>query len=98
MYPIDSPITIPLPIDAAKAGTTMNTIPQLERRLGDTKCVAALLNVSEKTIRRMTDAGKLPGVLRIGRLLRYDLKILDLWITQEGPPLHQFKRRGGQNC
>jgi excisionase family DNA binding protein len=40
-------------------------------RLLNTQDVAALLGVSPKTIRRLLDAGKLPQIVRIGRLIRW---------------------------
>jgi predicted DNA-binding transcriptional regulator AlpA len=40
-------------------------------RLLDAKQVAARLSVSVKMVRRMRDAGKLPPVVRIGRLIRW---------------------------
>jgi excisionase family DNA binding protein len=40
-------------------------------RLLNTQEVAALMGVSIKTIRRMLDAGKLPQIVRIGRLIRW---------------------------
>jgi excisionase family DNA binding protein len=61
-------------------------------RLGDVNTAALKLNLSAKTIRRMADAGKMPGVIRLGRLLRFDLCLLDRWIDQGCPPLHRFSR------
>jgi len=61
-------------------------------RLGDVNAVALKLTLSSKTIRRMTDAGKMPGVIRLGRLLRFDLDLIDQWIDQGCPPLHRFNR------
>jgi excisionase family DNA binding protein len=69
------------------------TLPQ--PRLGDVADVATITKTSIKTVRRLIDAGKLPGVCRIGRLIRVDLDILDHWITQSCPPLHRFKPKGG---
>lgn len=40
-------------------------------RLLNTQEVAALMGVSPKTIRRLLDAGKLPQIVRIGRLIRW---------------------------
>lgn len=65
-------------------------------RLGSVKAAATILGVAEKTIRRLIDAGKLPGVCRIGRLIRIDLQILDLWVSQSCPPLHRFNAKGGR--
>ena len=64
------------------------------RRLGDVKEVATLTKLGEKTIRRMVDVGKLPGTIRLGRLLRFDLDAIDRWIDQGCPPLYRFDREG----
>jgi excisionase family DNA binding protein len=61
-------------------------------RLGDVNAAALKLDLSAKTIRRMADAGKMPGVIRLGRLLRFDLDLMDQWIDQGCPPLHRFNR------
>ena len=61
-------------------------------RLGDVKAAASKLDLRAKTIRRMTDAGRMPGVIRLGRLLRFDLDLIDRWIDQGCPPLHRFSR------
>jgi len=61
-------------------------------RLGDVNVVAVKLNLSAKTVRRMADAGKMPGVIRLGRLLRFDLDLIDRWIDQGCPALHRFSR------
>ena len=61
-------------------------------RLGDVNATALKLDLSAKTIRRMADAGKMPGVIRLGRLLRFDLDLIDRWIDQGCPPLHRFSR------
>jgi len=65
---------------------------EVNRRLGDVKAAGIKLNLSVKTIRRMADGGKLPGVIRLGRLLRFDLDLIDCWIDQGCPPLHRFSK------
>jgi excisionase family DNA binding protein len=67
-------------------------IEAVTARLGDVNAAALKLNLSAKTIRRMADAGKVPGVIRLGRLLRFDLGLIDQWIDQGCPPLHRFNR------
>lgn len=63
-------------------------------RLGDVKDAALLLKVSVKTIRRMIDLRRIPGVIRIGRLLRIDLELLGSWLDQGAPPLARFEKGG----
>lgn len=70
--------------------------PVLAPQLADVAGVADILNCSTKTVRRMVDAGKIPGVIRLGRLLRFDLAVLSRWSGQGCPPPGRFDRtRGG---
>ena len=43
---------------------------------------AALLQVGERTLWRLTDKGEIP-VVRIGRLVRYDPRDLQRWIEKK---------------
>ena len=64
------------------------------RRLGNVDDVAANLGCSPKTVRRLADAGKIPGLVRLGRLVKFDLHVIDQWIEQGCPALHRFVRGG----
>lgn len=69
-----------------------------QTRLGDVADVASITKTSSKTVRRLIDAGKLPGVCRLGaKLIRVDLATLDRWIGQGCPPLHRFDSKGGDH-
>ena len=63
-------------------------------RLADVVGVADMMACSTKTVRRLVDAGKLPGVVRVGRLLRFDLAVLANWVRQGCPPQHRFSPKG----
>lgn len=77
-----------------KGRTAMSGIaPATQRRLGKVPDVSRIGNWSDKTTRRLIDAGKLPGVIRIGRMVRVDLDILGRWIEQGCPHLHRFSGR-----
>jgi len=65
---------------AAKLDKATYTVEQL----------ATLLQCSERHIWRQIDMGAIPGVLRIGRLVRISRTIADAWI-REGAP---HRRRG----
>ena len=57
------------------------------QRLLALELAARYLGISQRTLRRHTDAGSIP-VVRIGRSVRYDLHALDAWIDgQRKPPL-----------
>ncbi|MEQ8787457.1 MAG: helix-turn-helix domain-containing protein [Pirellulaceae bacterium] len=45
--------------------------PKRPKQLLTTRDVAKLLSVSEKTVRRLRDAGKLPPAVHVGRMLRW---------------------------
>jgi excisionase family DNA binding protein len=50
--------------------------------------LAALLELSERTIKRMTALGAIPGVCRVfGRSVRYDRRSIESWIAKGTPPI-----------
>lgn len=53
-----------------------------EPLLLDIKQVAAMLSISEKSIRRLLDAGKFPRPVRIGRLLRWRYKDIVAYVNK----------------
>ena len=54
--------------------------------------VAAMLACSPRTIYRLVDAGRIPGPVRIGGMVRWPRKLLEQWIL-DGCPVP----RNGQN-
>lgn len=44
--------------------------------------VAARLRISLNTLYRLTDAGHIPGALRVGRLRRYHAQAIDGFVGQ----------------
>lgn len=65
-----------------------------EPELIDTAELAAMLAVSAKTVRRLVDSGRVPGVVRIGRLLRFRRAAVRQWI--ESSCLPPPARRAGR--
>ncbi len=64
------------------------TTPQAETaRLLSVAEVASLLNVCERHVYRMADAGQLPRPLRIGRTVRWDRRALERWIDAGCPTI-----------
>jgi excisionase family DNA binding protein len=53
----------------------------LENGTYDVPDIAGLLKCSERHVRRMIDAGEIPGMIRIGRLVRFHKGIVDGWLT-----------------
>jgi len=81
------------PTDALVVGRDKGhgVIPEQTPRLGDVRAVAEMIDVSSKTVRRMADAGTIPGVIRIRRLLRFDLAAVSSWIAAGCPKFHNSK-------
>jgi len=59
--------------------------------LGTIQIVEERLMLSTKTIRRWVDAGRIPGVVRLGRLVRFNMQILDQWIAAGCPTAATFR-------
>jgi excisionase family DNA binding protein len=54
-------------------------------RLIDAPEAADRLRVSVRTLRRLTDAGRCPAPIRVGRCLRWRSSDLDTWIAAGCP-------------
>jgi excisionase family DNA binding protein len=59
------------------------------RRLGDVQAVAQKLDCSPRHVYRMADAGRMPGPLRLGALVRWDLDAIDQWIAAGCPSMRK---------
>jgi predicted DNA-binding transcriptional regulator AlpA len=70
-----------------------DVLPPAEADLIDTPALAARLNCSVRHVHRLRDLGLIPGVVRLGRLLRYDQRRISEWITAGCRPLRQDGRR-----
>ena len=53
--------------------------------------VARMLCCSPRTVRRLTDAGRMPRPVRLGSLLRWPLESVENWISQ-GCPRREERR------
>jgi excisionase family DNA binding protein len=56
----------------------------------DKEGVAALLQVSARTVRRLDDAGKLPAALRFGTSKRWLRTDIEAWLRAGAPPRKQW--------
>jgi excisionase family DNA binding protein len=63
----------------------MTTLEQLQARRGllTAEDIAALLNISEKTVYRWSKSGSLPSV-RIGTLVRFEPAAVSSWLRERG--------------
>lgn len=63
--------------------------------LTDLRGVAARLVVSERTVERMVEAGKMPPPMKLGRLRRWRLADVESWIAS-GCPVTAQRVKGGK--
>jgi excisionase family DNA binding protein len=55
--------------------------------------VAELLGLSVRSIKRLSSEGTLPGVVRIGRSVRFSRAALEEWVGRGCPPAKGPRRR-----
>ncbi len=66
-------------------------MPEDKGLLIDTKAATKLLNVSARTIWQMTQTGRIPQPIKIGRLVRWSYEELQAWVNAGGPPMSEWK-------
>lgn len=59
------------------------------------KDLSCLLKLSERTVWRLSDAGEVPGKIRIGGSVRWSRAVVDSWIAK-GCPKSPGRARGGR--
>jgi excisionase family DNA binding protein len=64
----------------------------------DVDAVAKLLTCSPRTVWRLSDAGKMPAPVRVGRLVRWPLKVLMEWIDRGCPVMRPVRGAGLRRC
>ena len=69
------PSTARAPSVLAAVESATYTVPDLAR----------LLNCSERHVWRQLDMGRIPGVIRCGRLVRLSRRIIDDWLVGNKP-------------
>jgi excisionase family DNA binding protein len=52
----------------------------------DIRDVASMTKLSERTIGRLAAAGAIPGLVRIGRSLRFNRRLVDEWLQTRRKP------------
>lgn len=57
----------------------------------DVQDVAALLNVSPRTVYRLSDSGKMPPPVRLGASVRWSRTAVDQWIAEGCKSVRQPK-------
>lgn len=64
----------------------------VETELLDAECVSQLCGCSMRSIRRMSDARRMPKPIRLGRLVRWRRTEIMRWIEEGCPPIHAGRR------
>lgn len=62
----------------------------IEAACYDASDLASMLKISVRTVWRLSDAGEIPGKLRIGKSVRWSRRIVDSWFEKGCP---KSKRR-----
>lgn len=62
-------------------------------KLLDVQAVAALLGISSRTVYRLSDAGRMPGPVKLGSLVRWNRAVIDEWVSAGCP---RVERRAGK--
>jgi len=58
------------------------TTRSVDQGVYDVRDLARLLKCSDRHIRRMIDAGEVPGVRKLGRLVRASRAVVDKWLSE----------------
>ena len=56
------------------------TAAKIESELINAQTLADMLSVSIQSVRRLTDSGRVPGVVRLGRSVRYRRSVVLKWL------------------
>jgi predicted DNA-binding transcriptional regulator AlpA len=81
-------ISKPLPEVAVNVAAPQPTIAEKNmpgEKLLDVNSVAGLLGVSTRMVWRLSDGGRMPRPIRLGRLVRWKSDVIDEWITAGCP-------------
>ncbi len=70
----------------------MTTIDH-EAVLLELSVVAHLLTCSRRHVRRLWESGRMPGPIRLGRMLRWDRRTIAEWVAAGCP---RCQKRGGR--
>jgi excisionase family DNA binding protein len=70
--------------------TATQSQPAATQALLEVAQVAELLNCSQRQVYRLSDAGKMPRPVRLGRLIRWDRDSLMRWIAEGCPPVRRL--------
>lgn len=69
--------------------------PAVPACLMDADDLGAFLKCSVRHIYRLCDAGKMPGPVRLGHLVRWNREIIADWVSKGCPPVRNTTSHGG---
>jgi excisionase family DNA binding protein len=72
---------------------SLDAAPVITPRLMTVRQLAAWLALSERTIKRMVAAQEIPGIVRIGRSVRFDRNQVETWVSRGCPRLRSVVKR-----
>ena len=70
--------TLTSPAPSPSAQTALATVASATYTVAD---LARLLSCSERHVWRQLDMGRIPGVIRCGRLVRLSRRVIDSWLA-----------------
>ena len=76
-----APAIDPTPSPARPASATEKR-ERLEAATYTVADLAALLQCSERHVHRLNDSRAIPGMIRVGRLVRFSKKLVDEWLLK----------------
>lgn len=75
-------------------GASTKSTPETVAELLDVVSVAEICACSVRTVRRLSDAGKMPSPIKLGALVRWRARELESWIAAGCPPRERWGQTG----
>ena len=69
----------------ASSGVSGQKWAELQPELLDVEAVARLCDCSAPHVRRLADAGRMPAPVRVGALVRWNRRAIEVWIADGCP-------------
>lgn len=73
--------------------SSVSTQAEPSARLLDVQAVADMLGCSMRHVYRLSDAGRMPGPVKLGALVRWNRAAIEKWITDGCPRTDRRARR-----
>lgn len=73
--------------------TFVSSVAESAAKLLDLHAVAKMLDCSFRHVYRLSEAGRMPGPVRLGALVRWSKSAIEDWISQGCPIVGEMKNR-----